>query len=91
MTAMEAMDDAGFPAPRARALISAGLVLCCIAIYGQTLTHDFILYDDPLYVTQNPEVQAGLTWANLGWAFTTDRAMYMHPLTWLSHMLDCDL
>jgi tetratricopeptide (TPR) repeat protein len=72
-------------------LICAGLVLCCVAIYGQTLVHDFILYDDPLYVTQNSEVQAGLNWDNLGWAFTTDRAMYMHPLTWMSHMLDCDL
>ena len=72
-------------------LICAGLVLCCVAIYGQTLAHDFILYDDPLYVTQNPEVQAGLSWANVGWALTTDRAMYMHPLTWMSHMLDCDL
>ena len=72
-------------------LVCAGLVICCIAVYGRTLTHDFILYDDPLYVTQNPDVQAGLSWAGIGWAFTTDRAMYMHPLTWLSHMLDCSV
>ena len=72
-------------------LICAGLVLCCIAIYGQTLGHDFLLCDDPLYVTANPEVQAGLTWANLGWTFTTDRDTYAHPVTWMSHMLDCEL
>ena len=72
-------------------LICAGLVLCCVAIYGQTLAHDFINYDDGLYVTNNPHVLAGLSWANVGWAFTTERAMYVHPLTWMSHMLDCDL
>lgn len=71
--------------------ICAGLLALCAAIYGQTLTHDFITWDDPLYVTDNHEVQAGLTWANVGWAFTTERAMYVHPITWMSHMLDCDL
>jgi tetratricopeptide (TPR) repeat protein len=72
-------------------LICAGLVVCCLAIYGQTLGHDFVNYDDGLYVTDNAEVQAGLGWSNVVWAFTTDRAMYMHPLTWMSHMLDCNL
>ncbi len=76
---------------RRNALICAGLVLCCAAIYGQTLAHDFVNYDDCLYVTDNTEVQAGLSWANVVWAFTTDRAMYTHPLTWLSHMLDCQI
>jgi len=71
--------------------ICAGLVLCCIAIYGQTLCHAFGVYDDQLYVTENAEVRGGLTWAGVVWAFTTDRAMYMHPITWMSHMLDCDL
>ncbi len=69
----------------------AVLVLACIAIYGQTLSHEFINLDDDLYVTDNPHVQSGLGWANAGWAFTTERAMYMHPLTWVSHMLDCSL
>jgi Tfp pilus assembly protein PilF len=74
-----------------RGLICAGLALCCVAIYGQTLTHGFIGCDDPLYVTENAEVLAGLSWDNVVWAFTTERAMYMHPLTWMSHMLDCNL
>jgi len=72
-------------------LICAGIALCCVAIYGQTLKHDFVNYDDGLYVTDNAEVQAGLNWPNVLWAFTTERAMYMHPLTWLSHMLDCQI
>jgi hypothetical protein len=78
---------------RAQRRVVAGvcmaLVLLCVAVYGRTLSYQFVNYDDSLYVTENTEVQAGLTWANLVWAFTTDRAMYMHPLTWLSHMVDC--
>ncbi len=76
---------------RPKGLICAGLVLCCFVIYGQTLRHDFVSYDDGLYVTGNQHVLAGLSWANAVWAFTTERAMYVHPLTWMSHMLDCDL
>ena len=76
---------------RRQAWICAGLVLCCLAVYAQTLTHGFINYDDGLYVTGNPHVLAGLSWADIGWSFTTERAMYVHPLTWMSHMLDCDL
>ena len=76
---------------RTRLLICAALVLGCIAIYGQTLLANFVVYDDTLYVTENAEVQAGISWSGVIWAFTTDRALYLHPLTWLSHMLDCTL
>jgi Tfp pilus assembly protein PilF len=71
--------------------VCVALVLACVAVYGRTLAHDFVNYDDPLYVTENAEVRAGLSWANIAWAFTTDRAMYMHPLTWISHMVDCEV
>ena len=71
--------------------VCAALVLVCIAIYGQTLSHDFINFDDNVYVTENTHVQAGLHLKNLGWAFYTDVAAYLHPLTWMSHMLDCTL
>ncbi len=86
--------SAGSPARSQKAAVAgvcAGLVLVCAAIYGRTLSHDFLNYDDPLYVTENPAVQDGLGWSGVIWAFTTDRAMYMHPLTWLSHMADCTL
>ena len=63
----------------------------CIAIYGQTLSHGFINYDDNRYVTENPHVQAGLNLQSIGWAFVTEDAHYIHPLTWMSHMLDCSL
>ena len=61
------------------------------AAYAQVHTHDFVSYDDPIYVTENPEVQAGLTSAGLVWALTTFRDSNWFPLTWLSHMLDVEL
>ena len=48
-------------------------------------------YDDDDYVTDNPVVQRGLTWTGIQWAFTTGRASNWHPVTWLSHMTDCEL
>lgn len=52
---------------------------------------DFVRFDDPDYVTQNPYVPAGLTWPGIKWAMTTGYAANWHPLTWLSHMLDVQL
>lgn len=67
------------------------LVLCTAAVYGQTVGHEFIPYDDNEYVYENPHVRRGLTWEGAGWALTTLWASNWHPLTWLSHMLDCEL
>ena len=72
-------------------VICLGLVLLTAALYWPVRNHDFINYDDDLYVTQNAMVQKGLTLEGVGWAFTTDHAYNWHPLTWLSHMLDCRL
>jgi tetratricopeptide (TPR) repeat protein len=69
-------------------LLLAGITL---AVYGQAANHDFVSYDDPLYVTQNSHVQAGLTWHGVFWAFTTGHASNWHPMTWLSHMLDVEI
>lgn len=71
--------------------IIAGLILACVAIYGRTLTHDFISYDDPSYVTQNHLIKQGITSEGLRNAFTTPHSYNWHPLTTLSHMLDCQL
>jgi tetratricopeptide (TPR) repeat protein len=49
------------------------------------------MFDDGLYVADNPRVLQGLKWANVIWAFGSYRASNWHPLTWLSHMLDCQL
>jgi Tfp pilus assembly protein PilF len=67
------------------------LVVATLAVYGQLRNHQFINYDDNVYVYDNPPVQAGLTLKGLAWAFTTNHAGYWLPLTWLSHMLDCQL
>ena len=64
-------------------LILAALVLL---VYAQTRTFDYILYDDPQYVTSNDRVLAGLSLDNIRWSFTTGHAANWHPLTWLSLM-----
>ncbi len=51
----------------------------------------FLIYDDNLYVTENSNVTSGLSLEGLRWAFTTDHAGNYHPITWLSHQLDCQL
>jgi hypothetical protein len=73
---------------RAIVLILAALTML---LYGRSLVHDFVNYDDTEYVTANPIVQRGLTPEGLAWAFTTRHTGNWHPLTWLSHMLDCQL
>lgn len=74
------------PAAVAAALLAGGFLL-----YLQVAHHPFVFYDDPKYVFENPRVRAGLSWANVAWAFTTLHFSNWHPLTWLSHMLDVEL
>jgi protein O-mannosyl-transferase len=71
-------------------LIAAGLVAAVFAVFGQLVTHEFINFDDPVYVTRNPHVLAGLTLAGIRWAFTS-LDFNWHPVTWLTHMLDVQL
>ena len=61
------------------------------AVFGQTLGYEFVNYDDDKYVYENPVVQKGLTWEGFRWALTYGQIGHWHPLTWLSHMLDCQL
>ena len=67
------------------------LALATIALYWPATHHDFINYDDDLYVTANVHVQNGLTLENLKWAFSNPVGVNWHPVTMLSHMLDCQL
>lgn len=71
--------------------IALALVLITAAIYLPTASYEFVNFDDSLYVTEQPVVQKGLTWEGFKWAFTNFAAANWHPLTWLSHMLDCSL
>ncbi len=73
-------------------LLCGLLALMSFALFAPALSHDFISFDDPVYVTSNVDVQKGVTWENIGWAFcSTAGGNYWHPLTWLSHILDCQL
>jgi tetratricopeptide (TPR) repeat protein len=67
------------------------LGLATLAVYWPAGWNGFVDYDDADYVTANPHVQSGLTWDTVVWAFTTGHASNWHPLTWLSHALDCGL
>src|SRR5689334_7216485 len=67
------------------------LVVVNMFVFGAEGRFGYITLDDPLYVTSNPNIEAGLSWRNVAWAFTTGHAPYWHPLTWLSHMLDVQL
>ncbi|HEX7652690.1 MAG TPA: hypothetical protein VF607_04240, partial [Verrucomicrobiae bacterium] len=72
-------------------LIALILALATLAVYLPATRNGFVNYDDDDYVTNNPMVTAGLTPAGVTWAFTTGHASNWHPLTWLSHMTDCEL
>ena len=67
------------------------LALLTVATLLPVLDHGFVAFDDPLYVTANPRVQAGLSGEGLAWAMTAEVASNWHPLTLLSHMLDCQM
>jgi len=72
-------------------LVSLCLILAILVPYRQVIHFDFVGYDDELYVTENLHVQNGFTAKGVKWAFTTFHSANWHPLTWLSHMLDCEL
>jgi len=60
-------------------------------VFGQTLRHEFVSFDDNLYVCENPAVTHGLNLKGVGWAFTHTVVANWHPLTMMTHMLDCRL
>jgi tetratricopeptide (TPR) repeat protein len=61
------------------------------AVHLPTQELEYVYFDDPGYVTDNPRVQKGLCWESICWAFTTGEQSNWHPLTWLSHMLDIEM
>ena len=60
-------------------------------IYWQGIHNEFINFDDNEYVTENRQLQSGLTLESISWAFTTSNFVNWHPITWMSHMLDFQL
>jgi tetratricopeptide (TPR) repeat protein len=71
-------------------LICLLLAIATIVAFEQVRLNDFVSYDDPFYVTENPNVNNPERQSIL-WALTTTEAANWHPVTWLSHMLDCRL
>ena len=67
------------------------LVTVIALVFFPVRWFEFVNYDDPDYISSNPRVQAGLSWENVRWAFSSSHASNWHPITWLSHMLDNEL
>ena len=67
------------------------LALAVWAVFGQTLHHDFVNYDDTAYVYENRHVLTGLTPENVSWALTATHMGIWNPLVWLSFMIDYQL
>lgn len=74
-----------------RFILGLLLALVTIALYSPVTLAPYLNYDDAIHVTDNPQVRAGLTWTTVVWAFRTSTAADWHPVTWLSHALDCEL
>jgi len=83
------MNPTDMPNKRHFYIICLFLVVATLAVYWQVLDNDFVDYDDDAYVTENLRVQKGVTFDNLTWAATSSLASNWHPLTWISHMIDC--
>jgi protein O-mannosyl-transferase len=66
------------------------LVVLTVSVYYPAIFHPFVDYDDGAYVTKNPYVQKGLSFETVSWAVTSTQAANWHPVTWISHALDCE-
>jgi protein O-mannosyl-transferase len=73
------------------AAVCFALAIGTFILYLPVTHNGFINFDDDAYITNNPHVVAGLTWQGIIWAFKTTYAANWHPLTWISHMVDCQL
>ncbi|MGA9529670.1 MAG: tetratricopeptide repeat protein [Terriglobales bacterium] len=80
-----------FPLDRQILLLCLALAVTVVAVYSPVVHNGFVHYDDHLYITENPQVRSGLSWSTAWWALTNYYQANWHPLTWMSHALDCDL
>jgi tetratricopeptide (TPR) repeat protein len=72
-------------------VICLSLAAVTFAVFGQTVGFGFVNYDDNSYIYDNPMVQRGLTLQGMRWALTYGKIGHWHPLTWVSHMADCQV
>ncbi len=85
------LGSAIFVPQKRRLILCLLLVLATLALYNSVTHAPFLNYDDQVYVTDNLHVRAGLTWKTVGWAFRSSEQSNWHPITWLSHALDCQI
>ncbi|MFZ3265232.1 MAG: tetratricopeptide repeat protein [Terriglobales bacterium] len=76
---------------RLTTLLGALLVVATVLLYIRVSHYEFLDFDDSQYVAKNVHVRTGFNLGNVAWAFTSFYAANWHPLTWLSHMADCQL
>jgi Flp pilus assembly protein TadD len=69
-------------------LLAALLIAATVLVYAQAWRFGFVLFDDPIYVSENPHVQSGLSLRNVSWCFAGLHDGNWIPFTWLSLMLD---
>ena len=67
------------------------IALLTFSVYFQLSTHEFLIIDDSVYVTNNQHVKTGIGLENILWAFTSLEAEFWHPLTWISYMVDTEV
>ena len=82
--------------PRARSWVPVWALAALLAgvtlgVYAPAIRNGFVDFDDRDYVTSNSRVRSGLSWANVEWAFRSTEAANWHPVTWISHMADCQV
>ena len=71
--------------------VISGLTIIVLAVFWQVSSFEFVNYDDDKYVSENNHILTGFAWDNVVWIFTHQHGGHWHPLTGLSHMLDCEL
>jgi Tfp pilus assembly protein PilF len=87
-----AKPQALFASPEKRnPIVCLLLAVVTLALYNPVNRHPFVNYDDDRYVTENPHIRQGLTADTFAWAWTSTEQANWHPLTWISHALDCSL
>src|SRR5436190_124474 len=80
-------DDGGIVVPA----IAVSLIIVTLLLFGRTISYPFINFDDPAYILERPEITRGVTLSGIAWSFTHSHGGNWHPLTSVSHMLDCQL
>ena len=81
-----------FSSPQQRSFVLCLLlVVATLAVYNPVNRNAFVNFDDNDYITHNPQVRAGVNWQTIAWAFDGYHAANWHPLTWISHAIDCSV